>query len=57
MNIQIPKGLFLDLCRWHLGGVHDPELEKTINAGLQAKLDAIVRRQQYGEEHARFTRP
>ena len=40
-NIQIPKELFLDLCRHHLAGIRSPEQDQRIQQGLQNKLDAV----------------
>ena len=46
-NIQIPKELFLDLCRHHLAGIRSPEQDQRIQQGLQNKLDAVKRRSDY----------
>lgn len=46
-NIQIPKELFLDLCRHHLAGIRSPEQDQRIQQGLQDKLDAVKRRSDY----------
>lgn len=48
-TIQIPEELFLDLCKYHLGGVSSEEMEDQIRIGLQDKLDRMVKRQQYTE--------
>ena len=46
-NIQIPKELFLDLCRHHLADIRSPEQNQRIQQGLQDKLDAVRRRSDY----------
>lgn len=46
-NVQIGQELFVSLCRYHLLG--DTEQESYITQQLQAKLDAAVRREQYGK--------
>lgn len=49
-NIQIPKELFLDLCRQHLAGIRSPEQDQRIQQGLQNKLDAVKRRSDYQKQ-------
>lgn len=49
-NIQIPKELFLDLCRHHLAGIRSPEQNQRIQQGLQNKLDAVKRRSDYQKQ-------
>lgn len=49
-NIQIPKELFLDLCRHHLAGIRSPEQDQRIQQGLQNKLDAVKRRSDYQKQ-------
>lgn len=46
-NIQIPKELFLDLCRHHLADIRSSEQDQRIQQGLQDKLDAVRRRSDY----------
>ena len=46
-SVQIPRELFMALCRWHLGGIQDPEAEEAIRAGLQRKLDAAAARENF----------
>ena len=56
-TIQIPEELFLDLCKYHLGGVSSEEMEDQIRIGLQDKLDRMVKRQQYTESLKSKTAP
>lgn len=53
-NVQISTELFLDLCRYHLGGenLRTAEIEHRIQQGLQIKLDAAKRRSDY-QSHKR----
>lgn len=48
-QIQISKELFLELCRYHLGGenLRTPDREQRIKQGLSDKLDAVKRRVDY----------
>lgn len=48
-QIQISKELFLELCRYHLGGDNFRTIgrEQRIQQGLQNKLDAVKRRSDY----------
>ena len=46
-NYMIPEDLFLDLVKWHLLDVQDPEREERIRAGLAAKMEADARRRDY----------
>lgn len=48
-QIQIDKNLFLDLCKYHLAGLKDPEREQRIITALQAKIDKSVARERYME--------
>lgn len=48
-TVQIPYDLFLDLCRWHLTGLRDEDIEARIRAGLNDKLNRAVARNRYGE--------
>jgi hypothetical protein len=48
-TVQIPYDLFLDLCRWHLTGLQDEDIEARIRAGLNDKLNRAVARNRYGE--------
>lgn len=44
---MIPEDLFLDLVKWHLLELHDPDREERIRAGLSAKMEADARRRDY----------
>ena len=46
-SVQIPEELFLDLIRWHLLDLHDPDLQIRIQTGLQDKLDRAAARVEY----------
>lgn len=46
-NVQIPQELFLQLCKYHLVGLDDPEVTAAIERGLNDKLDQMARRQTY----------
>lgn len=46
-NVQIPESLFARLCGYHLLNKQDAEQELKIREGLQAKLEAIQRRNDY----------
>lgn len=48
-NVQIPEELLLDLIRYHLLEVQDPELAARIRAGLEAKMTAAARREAYSQ--------
>lgn len=48
-TIQIPEELFVNLCKWHLWNLHDPELELRIRTGLQDKADKMIRRVEYSQ--------
>ena len=49
-NVMIPYDLLADLCRYHLPGVADPEIEGRIRAGLQAKMNSTAARERYTAE-------
>lgn len=51
-QIQITEELFLELCRYHLGGDNFQiiEREQRIQRGLQNKLDAVKRRADYQKQ-------
>lgn len=49
-NVQIPKELFLDLCNYHLAGIHSPGQNQRIQQGLRNKLDAVRRRSDYHQK-------
>lgn len=51
-NYQISEQLFVDLIRYHLGGAQDNETARRISDGLQAKLDALARRDLYTKSKA-----
>lgn len=40
----------MELCKWHLAGLHDPEREDYIRTALQDKLDRAAARLRYGEK-------
>lgn len=46
-NIQIPREIFLDLCKWHLFNLHDPEREQRIKQALQEKMNSTRNRENY----------
>lgn len=46
-NVQISEKLFLDLVRWHLLDLRDPDLQIRIQAGLQDKLDRLSNHDEY----------
>lgn len=46
---QISEQLFIDLVKWHLGGLQDLEREARICAGLQNKLSRVTERQSFSE--------
>lgn len=46
-NVQIPQELFLQLCKYHLIGLDDQEIQEAICRGLNEKLDQMARRQTY----------
>ena len=48
-NVMIPEELLLDLIRYHLLEVQDPELTARIRAGLEAKMTAAARREAYSQ--------
>ena len=49
MNVQIPEELFLDLVRFHWMDDKSPELVARIKDGLEVKVKAMAKRQQYRE--------
>lgn len=48
-QIQIDKALFLDLYKWHVGGLCDPERKARIKAGLEAKATKAAARERYSD--------
>lgn len=48
-QIQIDRTLFLDLYKWHVGGLCDPEREARIKAGLEAKAAKAAAREHYSD--------
>lgn len=50
-QVQIPEELFLELIRWHLVDLQDPDREERIRQGLTKKLDAMARRELYEKYH------
>lgn len=55
VQVQIPYDLLTDLCRVHLAGVVDPEIEERIRAGLRAKMDSTAARERYAAALGRET--
>lgn len=49
-NIQIPIELFLDLCNYHLAGIHSSGQDQRIQQGLQNKLNAVKKRADYQKQ-------
>lgn len=47
MSVQIDQDLWADLVRYHVMDLRDPDVDARIRAGLQRKIDAMVRRQAY----------
>ena len=48
-QVKIPEDLFLTLVKYHLAGI-DPEInEEKIKAGLQEKMNSLIRRQYFTE--------
>lgn len=50
-QIQIDKELFIELCKYHLGDLRNPEREQRIKDGLNRKLDKAAAREKYMENH------
>lgn len=48
-QIQIDRTLFLDLYKWHVGGLYDPEREARIKAGLETKAAKAAARERYSD--------
>ena len=46
-TVQIPQDLFMDLLRYHVAEISDPEIAARIRRGLMEKVDAIARRKWY----------
>lgn len=46
-NIQIPREIFLDLCKWHLFNLHDPKREQRIKQALEEKMNSTRNRENY----------
>ena len=46
-KVQIDEQLFVDLLKYHLWNLDDDEIAVRIQRGLQAKVDAIIRRGYY----------
>lgn len=46
-NIKIPYELFMDLCKCHVFGLDDPEIEQRIQVGLRDKMAAAAAREAY----------
>lgn len=52
-QVQIPYDLLLDLCRWHLSGIQDEDIESRIKAGLRDKMNRAAAREAYAAELVR----
>lgn len=48
-SVQIPAALFVQLISYHVYGRRDPALAEVIREGLDAKLEALARRQLYAD--------
>lgn len=48
-NVMIPYSLLADLCRYHLAGVTEPEVEARIRAGLRDKMNSTAARERYAD--------
>ena len=48
-QLQIDRTLVLDLYKWHVGGLCDPEREARIKAGLEAKAAKAAARERYSD--------
>jgi hypothetical protein len=46
-SVQIPEALFIDLVKYHILGVREPDITNRIISGLTAKMDKIERHTQY----------
>lgn len=46
-NVQIPLELFVQLCKFHLADISDPETVEAIYKGLNDKIDQMARRELY----------
>ena len=46
-SYMIPEDLFLDLVKYHLLELQEPERAERIRAGLDAKMQADARRKEY----------
>ena len=49
-KIQIHEDTFYDLIRYHIYGDQDPDLKERITAALEAKVEAMARRQTYTDK-------
>lgn len=56
-NIQIPEELFVKLYKFHSGLDQSEANAAAIRAGLEAKLDAAMRRSYYGDMHNKALSP
>ena len=50
-NVQIPETLFRDLVDYHIYDNPDPTLRERIILQLNAKISAIIAREQWQEKH------
>lgn len=46
-SVQIDESTFADLLKYHLGGIHTPEIADRIEKALTTKLEAMHRRDLY----------
>lgn len=51
-NIQIPREIFIDLCKWHIFESRDPEREQRIKQALEAKLKSTMEREKFSVDDA-----
>ena len=56
-NYMIPEDLFLDLVKYHLLELQEPERAERIRAGLNAKMQADARRRDFAESRKRSSNP
>lgn len=56
-KVMIPEELLRDLCLYHLGDLRDPDLVARIREGLEKKLAAAARREEYSRILAKENTP
>lgn len=47
-TVQIPKQLLADLYNYHILGARGAGLEQAIHRGLETKMNALIKHDQYG---------